>query len=338
MVYLRHEDARTLRDRVRVCNAPHLLLKDEEQQNRKAALMAQTAELRVEHITVRYRTGAVAVHDVSLAIQTGLLGLLGPNGAGKTTLMRVLATIQAPSNGAVYWRERNIIREPAVLRRSLGYLSQDFGAPASFTGRQVVRRMGALRGISGRELITRVEETLELVNLRAVANRPAGTYSGGMLRRLGIAQAIVHQPHVLIVDEPTAGLDPEERVQFRGVLADLAQDRIVILSTHIVADLEAVAERIAVLGKGRLIREATIDELLRETQGHVWQVDVTLEEFERLRHDAAIRVASSVRRAGKVSLRLVQRDGTPPSGAEALEPTLEDAYLYLMGDQEGAAS
>lgn len=290
--------------------------------------------LQADDLTMRYRNGTVAVRDLSLTVRRGLTGLLGPNGAGKSTLMRILATIHQPTAGAVRWAGGDATKQPQPLRRALGYLPQHFGAPASFTGAQVIQSIGAMRGLRGKELAKRVDEVLALVNLRDVARKRTGSYSGGMQRRLGIAQAIINDPDVLIVDEPTAGLDPDERAHFRDLLVDLARERIVLLSTHIVSDIELAAEHVIVMNQGQTLLDAPVGQFVASARGHVWSLTATPETYQHMKNDPAIRIAAASRNADDMALRLVIREDTPPAGAEPLEPSFEDAYLYLMGQQK----
>src|SRR6266850_6969752 len=209
--------------------------------------------LLIENLSKEYRGSVRALSEVHLALGPGVLGLLGPNGAGKSTLMRILATITQPSSGRVLWNETEIARDPDVLRAVLGYLPQDFGVYPNLNALEFLEYLAAVRGIAAAAARKRIGELLELVNLTDAAKRPLGGYSGGMRQRVGIAQALLNDPQLLIVDEPTAGLDPEERVRFRNLLGDLSGERIVLLSTHIVSDVEATAAHIALLAHGRLL-------------------------------------------------------------------------------------
>lgn len=203
--------------------------------------------LELLDITKVYKGQKRGVDGVTLRLENGLIGLLGPNGAGKSSLMRIAATVTRPSTGKVLFNGVDVVSRPGVLRRALGYLPQDFGVYPNLSAREFLSYLAAVKGVSSR---TRVDELLELVNLTEAARRPLGKFSGGMLRRVGIAQALLSDPNVVIVDEPTAGLDPEERVRFRTLLSELAADRIVLLSTHIVSDIESVAGDLAVMARG----------------------------------------------------------------------------------------
>jgi ABC-2 type transport system ATP-binding protein len=218
--------------------------------------------LTLESVSKRYRTGNYGVRDVSLELAGGVLGLLGPNGAGKTTLMQMIATITRPTSGRILWRGDDLAKHPDALRARLGYLPQDFGVYDNLTAEEFLGYIAALKGVRDR---ARIAAMLEAVNLHAVARRAVGGFSGGMKQRLGIAQALINEPDLVIVDEPTAGLDPEERVRFRNVLSELGLGKLVILSTHIVSDVESIATQIAVLRGGALVALATPDELLAQT-------------------------------------------------------------------------
>ena len=206
--------------------------------------------LKLDGVTKRFRGGVTAVADLSLELGAGVVGLLGPNGAGKTTLMQLIATITRPTQGQIQFQGVDVLRDPEVVRRQLGYLPQDFGVYDNLTAFEFLSYFGGLKGVTQRG---RIDELLELVNLHQVAHRPAATFSGGMRQRLGIAQALLNDPALLIVDEPTAGLDPEERVRFRHLLSDLGHGKLVLLSTHIVSDIESLAGTIAVMQHGRLV-------------------------------------------------------------------------------------
>src|SRR6202790_1782832 len=230
--------------------------------------------LVVENLSKEYRGGAQrvrALSNVQFSLGPGVLGLLGPNGAGKSTLMRILGTITQPSSGRVLWNDTEIGREPDGLREVLGYLPQDFGVYPHLNAIEFLEYLAAVKGVSAGVAGTRIRQLLELVNLTGAAKRPLGGYSGGMRQRIGIAQALLNDPQLLIVDEPTAGLDPEERVRFRNLLSELSGERIVILSTHIVSDVEAIATDIAILGGGRLLAHAAPGELLRSGDGGGWE-------------------------------------------------------------------
>jgi ABC-2 type transport system ATP-binding protein len=294
--------------------------------------------LVVENLSKEYRGGGQVVQALSkvqLALGPGVLGLLGPNGAGKSTLMRILATITQPSSGRVLWNDVEVAHHPDPLRTVLGYLPQDFGVYPNLNALEFLEYLAAVKGIQTAAARKRIGELLELVNLTEAAKRPLGGYSGGMRQRIGIAQALLNDPQLLIVDEPTAGLDPEERVRFRNLLSELSGERIVILSTHIVSDVEAVASSIAILAHGHLIAHDVPEALLASVAGKVWQVVVPSSELYALRQKHL--VSSTAHRSDGVHARVVA-DAAPENAARPLDPVLEDAYLSAVGQQRSAAS
>jgi ABC-2 type transport system ATP-binding protein len=280
--------------------------------------------LTLTHVTKRFSGGVTAVNDVSLDLKAGVIGLLGPNGAGKTTLMQMVATITRPTDGQIEFQGVDILKEPETLRRQLGYLPQDFGVYDNLTAFEFLSYFAGLKGVTSRG---RIDELLELVNLHTVARRPAATYSGGMRQRLGIAQALLNDPALLIVDEPTAGLDPEERVRFRHLLTDLGQGKLVLLSTHIVSDVESLADTIAVMREGRLVTCAAPEVLLQSARGRVWEAVVPSGEYEQAK--GRLKVTRAVRQADGVHVRVVA-SAQPFATASAVEPDLEDAFVHLM--------
>jgi ABC-2 type transport system ATP-binding protein len=280
-------------------------------------------ELVIHDLSKRYGD-QWALREVSLRCAPGIVGLVGPNGAGKTTLLRMVATLLKPTSGSVLWNGRDVGSHGMEVRRVLGYLPQEFGIYPEFTGRQFLRYLAAMKGLPTSLARRRVDEVLELVHLEPAADRRLTTYSGGMKQRLGIAQALLNDPELLIVDEPTAGLDPEERVRFRTLLASLTSSRIVLLSTHIVGDVEAVATRLVILREGRLLSDSTPETLLAHAVGKVWTVTVDPATAERLQ--AAYRVSALISRPHGVQVRLVS-ETCPHEAAVSVEPNLEDAYL-----------
>jgi ABC-2 type transport system ATP-binding protein len=285
--------------------------------------------LSIEGVSKKYKAGNYGVRDVSLSLRAGVIGLLGPNGAGKTTLMQLIATITRPTEGRILFHDTDIAKKPDELRRKLGFLPQDFGVYDNLTAFEFLSYFAALKGVRER---SRILHMLELVNLHHVANRAVGGFSGGMKQRLGIAQALINDPEVVVVDEPTAGLDPEERVRFRNVLSEIGFGKLVILSTHIVGDIESIATEIAVMREGRVVLTGTPEDLLRASGGSVWQLVVSSDAYDKARTQLAI--SSAVRRPDGVHLRVIA-NGQPAADAISIEPTLEDAYLYTM--KQGAA-
>ncbi len=283
--------------------------------------------LTIDNAGKRYGKDTWGVRGVTLTLGPGVWGLLGPNGAGKSSLMRILATITRPAEGTVLWNGEDIARNPTPLRRVLGYLPQDFGVYPNLNAVEFLRYLAAAKGLDRRAADRRIEELLVVLNLSDARRRPLGTVSGGTKQRVGIAQALLNDPELLIVDEPTVGLDPEERVRFRNLLADLAGERIVILSTHIVSDLEMVATRIALMDAGRLLRQTTPEAWLSSVEGKVWEWTVPSTEVVAIRQSHL--VSTMAHRSDGVRLRVVQ--AVPPAPqAQPLVPTLEDAYLWAM--------
>jgi ABC-type multidrug transport system ATPase subunit len=291
--------------------------------------------LEIERVGKRYKGDVWGVTEFSLTVDPGVLGLVGPNGAGKSTLMRILATVTKATTGSAKWDGTDIGRSPNRVRAILGYLPQDFGIYPNLNAVEFLSYLAAARGIGGRRARARIIELLEVVNLVDARKRPLGSLSGGMRQRVGIAQALLNDPKLLIVDEPTAGLDPEERVRFRRLLAELSGDRVVILSSHIVSDIEAAATSIAVLNKGRLLAHAVPEEMLRSVEGKVWEKTVPSAELPA----AATRhiISGTTRTSDGVRIRVVS-DEAPGPEARPLKPTLEDAYLYLLADRRQEAS
>jgi ABC-2 type transport system ATP-binding protein len=284
-------------------------------------------ELAFDNVGKAYKGGVWGLRNFSLNLTPGVLGLLGPNGAGKTTLMNMLATVTKPSEGRVTWNGSDIHRSPDELRAVLGYLPQHFGIYPNLNAVEFLEYMAAIKGLNGKAARRRIEHLLQLVNLTDARKRPLSSYSGGMKQRVGIAQALLNNPQLLIVDEPTVGLDPEERVRFRNLLSDLSGDRIVILSTHIVSDVEAAATQIALINKGHLLDHATPEELLQEIDDKVWTCVVASSELADLRQRHLI--SGTIRRSDGVQVRVVA-SGPPDESAKHVPPTLEDAYLYRI--------
>jgi len=283
--------------------------------------------LVISSVSKRYRSNVWGLRDFSLSLSPGVLGLLGPNGAGKSTLMRILATISRPTGGSVTWEGVDIARAPEGLRSVLGYLPQDFGVYPNLTPVEFLSYVAAAKGLRAAAARARIDELLLLVNLGGERNQRLGGFSGGMRQRVGIAQALLNDPRLLIVDEPTAGLDPEERVRFRNLLSDLSGARIVILSTHIVPDVEAVATDIAIIARGRLVAHEQPETLLKQAAGRVWEWVVPGEDLVSVR--SRFLLSGTIRRNEGVLCRVIA-DDQPGPGAVPAGPTLEDAYLMTV--------
>ncbi len=289
-------------------------------------------ELTLDRLTKQF--GArIAVDRVSAKLGPGVTGLLGANGAGKTTLMRMVCDVLRPTGGQILLDGRDAAELGDEYRALLGYLPQDFGYYPDFTALDFMRYMATLKGFSNRDGRTRGMELLEEVGLADDARRKVKTFSGGMRQRLGIAQAMINDPAILVLDEPTAGLDPKERVRFRNLIAGFAQDKIVILSTHIVSDVEFIANRIFVMRQGLFVLDGTPEQVVAQAAGKVWECHV---EAHRAEEMAAQMQVANVRYAadGHAVVRVVV-DEQPMAGASAVEPTLEDLYLLVFRDGDG---
>ena len=291
--------------------------------------------LSIRNLSKKYGRSTWGLQHLSLELRPGVVGLLGPNGAGKSTLMRILATVTRPSAGTVHWDDLDIAATPDPLRAVLGYLPQDFGVYPHLSPVEFLEYLAAVKGLDPASARRRIDELLALVNLTEARHRPLGGFSGGMKQRVGIAQALLNDPKLLIVDEPTAGLDPEERVRFRNLLSELSGERIVILSTHIVSDIEAVATTIAILARGQLIAHDVPEALLASLQGRVWEIVVPSAALPNVQRQHL--VTSTAHRAEGVRVRIVSPE-PPMAGAQALEPSLEDAYLAALAAPRAAGA
>lgn len=283
-------------------------------------------ELSLDRLTKHYGN-KIAVDCVSAVLKPGVYGLLGANGAGKTTLMRMLCAILESTSGEVFFNGKEITSMGADYRDVLGYLPQDFGYYPNYSAMEFLLYMAALKGIPQKAARTRANELLELVGLNQVADKKIKSFSGGMKQRVGIAQALLNNPQILILDEPTAGLDPKERVRFRNLLSEYAGDKIVLLSTHIVSDIEAIADEVLLMKKGRLMLQGTVPELIKKAEGKVWELSVSPEEAGKWQTETT--VGNLRRDENHIVLRIIS-DEKPAGQAIACEATLEDLYLYYF--------
>lgn len=288
-------------------------------------------ELSLDRLTKHYGN-KIAVDCVSATLKPGVYGLLGANGAGKTTLMRMLCAILESTSGEVLLNGKEVTAMGADYRNVLGYLPQDFGYYPNYTAMEFLMYISALKGIPKIIAMKRSKELLEEVGLSHVANKKVKTFSGGMKQRVGIAQALLNNPDILIFDEPTAGLDPKERVRFRNLLSEYAGDKIVILSTHIVSDIEAIADEVLLMKKGKFVLQGTVQELTEKANGKVWELTVPAKEARKWQAKTTV---ANLRHEGKeVVLRIIS-DKKPSEEAVSCEATLEDLYLYYFPTEEG---
>jgi ABC-2 type transport system ATP-binding protein len=288
----------------------------------------------VENVGKRYSgSDSYALHDICLDVGPGVIGLLGPNGAGKSTLMRIVATITKPTHGTVYWNGADITRHPDEIRSVLGYLPQDFGVYPNLNAYEFLRYMSAVKGVDPKAASDRIDELLVFTGLGEAGNRRLGDYSGGMKQRVGIAQALLNDPDLLIVDEPTVGLDTESRIGFRHLMAELAGERIVILSTHIVSDVEAAANDIAIMDEGHLLLRSSPEELLGLVDGKVWEWSIPGSDLHTVKEKYIL--SSIVRHKDGLHLRVVAETRPDREAEPAPSPTLEEAYLYTITTHPG---
>lgn len=289
-------------------------------------------QIEIKNLTKTYPGGFKALNDVNLTINNGMFGLLGPNGAGKSTLMRILVTLMKPTGGEVLVDGREIGQHRKEIRKMVGYLPQDFRFFAKLKSWEFLDYAARLAGMSSRqERRERVDEMLESVGLFEFRNRMANKLSGGMKRRLGIAQALIARPSIIIVDEPTTGLDPEERIRFRNLLSDLGRsETIIILSTHIVGDISSTCNQVALLNDGSLIYQGTPDKLVDMAKGHVWRSEITQLQYEMLKEEVPI--ISTIPSGGGWEIQFV---GEKPDAIKAtpVDPNLEHAYVYYMDNK-----
>lgn len=290
-------------------------------------------ELQIEKLTKEFKD-ITAVDQVSCRLERGVYGLLGVNGAGKTTLMRMLCTLLTPTSGRILWEGKDILSMGEEYRRLIGYLPQEFGYYPEFSAEDYMKYIAALKGIKPAVATKRIEELLHRVGLEKVKKKKIKKFSGGMKRRLGIAQAMLNKPKLLILDEPTAGLDPKERIRFRNLLSELAEDGIILLSTHIVSDVESIANEILLMKEGRLIDSGTPGELVEGISHRVKAWECLLDRGEAERYMKQYKVSNLKMEAGGARLRILAEEA-PCDQAEASPLGLEDAFLYYFGEKAG---
>jgi len=291
--------------------------------------------LIIENLTHVYGNGVRALDEVSLTIPRGMYGLLGPNGAGKSTLMRTIATLQAPTSGHIRFGDIDVLKTPELLRRTLGYLPQDFGVYPRVSAYDMLDHMAVLKGISGaRERKETVESLLNQVNLWGVRKKALAGFSGGMRQRFGIAQALIGDPRLIIVDEPTAGLDPEERNRFLNLLAEIGENVVVILSTHIVEDVSDLCPAMAIICDGRIVKQGAPNDLVVQLAGRVWRKTIDKADLEAAK--ARFQVISTRLLGGRTVIHILA-DSDPGDGFAAVEGGLEDVYFSTLSTTRRAA-
>jgi len=293
--------------------------------------------LRVRRLVKVYPGSVTALAGLDLEVPPGMFGLLGPNGAGKSTFMKILAGLLEPTSGEITLGDLDVVRDPVRLREHLGYLPQEFGLYPHLSGRDMLRYLLELKGVQHpRGLKALCSELLERVNLTHAADRKVREYSGGMRQRLGIAQAIAGSPKLIVVDEPTAGLDPEERFRFFRLLAEIARTSTVILSTHLVEDVATLCPRFAVIRSGRLMTVTSPGDARARLRGAIYEGEVEDEQLDELRR--TVTVTQAVLFEGRNRARIYVPDGQVPSGFDPVSPTLEDAYLVLMREEPSSTA
>ena len=294
-------------------------------------------QLSIENIHKTYRRGQKkALTDVSAVLEPGVYGFLGPNGAGKSTLMNIITDNLKPDSGQICLDGTPIRELGAAYRAVLGYMPQHQGLYDDFTANRFLWYMAALKGLPHKKAQEKIESVLNLVNLREEAHKKIGAFSGGMKQRSLIAQALLNDPRILILDEPTAGLDPKERIRIRNFISSIAQDKIVLLATHVVSDIECIAREVLLLKGGRLLRQAPTEELIRDIRDFVWETDLETPDIAELSASYLVSNLSAAEQ-GHITARIVSETEPALPGCHLVRPTLEDVYLYYFADNDQVA-
>ena len=288
-------------------------------------------ELIIKELSKKYNQDKQIFKDLNLTLTTGVTALLGTNGAGKSSLMRILATISSPSSGKVIWNGQDISDNPNILRKSLGYLPQSFGLYDNLSAYEFLTYLASLKQLPANVIKRRVFELLDLLNLSHVATQPLHTFSGGMKQRIGIAQALLNDPELLILDEPTVGLDPQERANLKALLSDISENKIILYSTHIVSDIASIANKVALLNSGKLVEFSTPEQILNKLAFSVWQCTVSPMEAKALKSQYCI--TQSVKKIDGIYLKIASTE-QPIFHAVNVPPTIEDAFIYYTDSQQ----
>ncbi len=281
--------------------------------------------LDIKNVSKKYNKNKYGLKDFSIHIEKGILGLLGPNGAGKSTLLKMIATVNKPTNGVICLNKNNIVSDPNYMRKQLGFLPQDFGVYPNLNAYEFLEYMAAMKGVGGDNLKPRITQLLEGLNLIDSAKKPIGSYSGGMKQRVGIAQVLLNNPKIVIFDEPTVGLDPQERVRFRNLISDLANDCIVILSSHIVSDIDTIADKVAIMKNGELLSHGNQEDIIQNVTDKIFETTIAKEDLTTFKTEQT--VVSTSRKNNQLVVRYIAN--FPVANAIKKEANLEDAYLYL---------
>lgn len=284
--------------------------------------------LQIKNLTKTYANGVKALNSISLEIENGMFGLLGPNGAGKSSLMKTIVGLQQPDEGAIFFNGENIIENPEIIKKQLGYLPQDFGVYPNISAYDLLNHLAILKGVSDKnKRKEQIHALLEKTNLTEHKNKAVSTYSGGMRQRFGVAQALLGNPKIIIVDEPTAGLDPEERNRFNNLLSEIGEDIIVILSTHLVEDVRNLCTQMVIINKGELLLGGNPEEFINAINGKVWKKIIHKNELNEYQN--RYKIISTQLQAGKLSLKVLSNEN-PQNGFTHSAPDLEDVYFITL--------